>query len=293
MDFSIRGTGVALVTPFKNKEVDFDALQKLVNHVIDGGVEHLISLGTTGESATLGTEEKHEVLQATVQYAAGRASVIAGFGGNNTAAVIKAIENAPLDGVSAILSVSPYYNKPTQNGIVKHYTAIADAAPLPIILYNVPGRTRSNIEAKTTIELSQQQNIIGIKEASGDLGQCMHIVNDRPQGFEVVSGDDNLTLPMLSFGMDGVISVIANAFPREYSDMVRLGLNGDFEAAKKLHFKVLRFIDLLFAEGNPGGVKAALEILGICSEEVRLPLAPVSSTLYEALETEMKKIQSS
>lgn len=292
MSFRIQGTGVALVTPFKNGGVDFNALQTLINHVVDGGVEHLISLGTTGESATLSTEEKHDVLRATVEYAAGRVSVIGGFGGNNTNAVIKAIEAAPLDGVSGILSVSPYYNKPSQRGIVKHYTAIADAAPLPVVLYNVPGRTTSNIAVGSTLQLAQHNNIIGIKEASGDLGQCMHIVNDRPQGFEVVSGDDNLTLPMLSFGMDGVISVIANAFPRIYSDMVRLGIKGDFDAARELHFKVLRFIDLLFVEGNPCGVKAALEILGICSEEVRQPLATVSVETYKLLEKEIQTITS-
>jgi 4-hydroxy-tetrahydrodipicolinate synthase len=277
----LKGTGVALVTPFNARhEVDFDALDRLINHVIGGGVEFLVSLGTTGETATLTSTEKKDVLAHTVRTAAGRVPVVAGFGGNNTQGVADDIRSANLDGVAAILSVSPYYNKPTQEGIFHHYKVISEASPLPVILYNVPGRTSSNITAATTLRIAGEcPNVIGIKEASGNLEQCMAIVKDRPEGFLVTSGEDALTLPMISFGMDGVISVVANAFPREYSNMVRFALEGRFEAASRLHFALFDIINLLFAEGNPGGVKCALKHLRICDHHMRLPLWNVSSEL--------------
>lgn len=283
----LSGTGVALVTPFNARhEVNFDALTRLINHVIDGGVEFLVSLGTTGETATLTKVEKKDVLAHTVRIAAGRVPVVAGFGGNNTQGVIDDIHSADLNGIAAILSVSPYYNKPTQEGIFRHYKAISEASPLPVILYNVPGRTSSNITAATTLRIAREcPNVMGIKEASGNLEQCMAIVKDRPEGFLVTSGEDALTLPMISFGMDGVISVVGNAFPREYSNMVRLALEGRFEAASKLHFALFNIINLLFAEGNPGGVKCALKHLRICDDHMRLPLWNVSAEL----DTQMAK----
>lgn len=291
----LKGTGVALATPFTTgKEVDWKGLEKLIGHVISNGkgVEYLVSLGTTGESATLSKDEKNKVLDFTIEKADGRVPIVAGFGGNNTQAIINDIEQRDFSGISAILSVSPYYNKPTQEGISQHYKAISESTEVPIILYNVPGRTSSNITAATTLRLAHDfDNIIGIKEASGDLEQCMQIVKNKPDGFLVISGEDPLTLPMISFGMDGVISVVANAFPREYSEMVRQALAGNFETARELHYKVLDVIGLLFAEGNPGGVKCALEILGVCGSNLRLPLAPVSDETRQKLEDAIQNVK--
>jgi len=276
-----RGTGVALVTPFANGAVDFEGLKRVIEHCIEGGVEYLVSLGTTGESATLTPTESLEVLEFTTKTIAGRVLLVAGFGGNNTQASIEKIKSFHFNGIDAILSVSPYYNKPTQEGIYQHYMALAEAAPRPIIIYNVPSRTGSNITAETTLRLAHaSEKFIAVKEASGDLIQCMNIVKGKPDNFLVLSGDDAITLPMLSFGIDGVISVVANAFPRPFSDMVRHGLTGDFKAASKLHFDLLKIIDLLFVEGNPAGVKAALELQNICSKEVRLPLVELSDKNY-------------
>ena len=279
MKTELRGTGVALVTPFKsNGDVDFDGLKRLIDHVIEGGVEYVVSLGTTGESATMDEDERRAVLDFTKKAVAERVPIIGGFGGNNTRAVIDDIRSADLNGVSAILSVSPYYNRPTQQGIYLHYKALSEESPLPIILYNVPGRTSSNITAETTLRLAHDfSNIIAIKEASGNLGQCMDIVAGKPDGFLVISGEDELTLPMISFGMDGVISVVANAFPKDYSDMVRLAMQGKFSEAAVHHFALLPIIRLLFAEGNPGGVKCALKLLSVCGDHLRLPLANVSA----------------
>jgi len=281
MKNKFRGTGVALVTPFANGAVDFEGLKRVIEHCIEGGVEYLVSLGTTGESATLTPTESLEVLEFTTKTIAGRVLLVAGFGGNNTQASIEKIKSFHFNGIDAILSVSPYYNKPTQEGIYQHYMALAEAAPRPIIIYNVPSRTGSNITAETTLRLAHaSEKFIAVKEASGDLIQCMNIVKGKPDNFLVLSGDDAITLPMLSFGIDGVISVVANAFPRPFSDMVRHGLTGDFKAASKLHFDLLKIIDLLFVEGNPAGVKAALELQNICSKEVRLPLVELSDKNY-------------
>ncbi|CAK9253482.1 unnamed protein product [Sphagnum jensenii] len=276
----LRGSGVALVTPFKlNGDLDFDGLGRLIDHCISGGIEYLVSLGTTGESATLSKEEKLEVLNFTIAHNKGRVPIVAGFGGNDTRAIINEIEGFHFTGVDAILSVSPYYSRPTQAGIIAHYKAIAGAAPRPVILYNVPARTGANMTAETTITLSGEKNILGIKEASGLLGQCMQIMMNTPKEFLKISGDDNLTLPLLSLGFDGVISVSGQGFPKAFSQMVREGLKGDFEAARKLHYKLVDVTDMLFAEGNPGGIKHVLEVLGVCDSHLRLPLAPISDGL--------------
>jgi len=291
MNIKFRGTGVALVTPFKEGQVDFESLEKLINHVIEGGVEYLVSLGTTGETPTLSHDEQMKVLNFTIATANKRVLIVAGFGGNNTAQIVESIKNYSFEGVDAILSSSPNYNKPTQEGIFQHYMAIAEVAPIPVIIYNVPGRTARNISAETTLRLAHASDkFMAIKEASGDLAQCMKIVRDKPEGFLVLSGDDNLTLPMLSFGMDGVISVIANSNPRPFSDMVRAGLAGDFKTAQKLHFDLLEMMSLIFVDGNPAGVKGALEQKGICGREVRLPLVELSETTNSAIRAELKKL---
>lgn len=286
-----RGSGVALVTPFKKDgSIDFDALEKLIDFCINGGIEYLVSLGTTGESVNLTKEEKRDVLDFTVKHTNGRVPVVAGFGGNSTLSVLKDIEAYHFNGIDAILSVSPYYNKPTQAGIIEHYKAIAKAAPRPVILYNVPGRTGSNIEAKTTIALSQVENIIGIKEASGNLSQAMQIVKNTAADFLKISGDDNLTLPLIALGFDGVISVSGQGFPRVFSDMVRAALKGDFVTAKKNHYALVDVTDMLFAEGNPGGIKEVLAFAGVCETYLRLPLVSVSNELKERIKSEYDKI---
>ena len=291
MALNLRGTGVALVTPFKNNQVDYAGLERLIEHNIKGGVEFLVTMGTTGESVTLTKKEKIEVMDFTIRTAAGRVGIVAGFGGYNTAEVIEQMQSYHFEGVDAILSVSPAYNKPTQEGIFRHYMALADVTPRPIILYNVPGRTGSNMSAETTIRLANASDkFIAVKEASGNMRQCMEIIYGRPDGFIVLSGDDNITLPLIACGAEGVISVVGNAYPREFSDMTRAALAGDYETAKKLHYKLLHLIDLLFVEGNPGGIKANLEILGICSSEVRLPLAPISDNTFEALKKAAEKL---
>jgi 4-hydroxy-tetrahydrodipicolinate synthase len=291
MALNLRGTGVALVTPFKNNQVDYAGLERLIEHNIKGGVEFLVTMGTTGESVTLTKKEKIEVMDFTIRRAAGRAGIVAGFGGYNTAEVIEQMQSYHFEGVDAILSVSPAYNKPTQEGIFRHYMALADVTPRPIILYNVPGRTGSNMSAETTLRLANASDkFIAVKEASGNMRQCMEIIYGRPDGFIVLSGDDNITLPLIACGAEGVISVVGNAYPREFSDMTRAALAGDYETAKKLHYKLLHLIDLLFVEGNPGGIKANLEILGICSSEVRLPLAPISDNTFEALKKAAEKL---
>jgi 4-hydroxy-tetrahydrodipicolinate synthase len=281
------GLGVALVTPFKAGAVDFDALASLIEHNINGGVDFLVSLGTTGETATLTEVERIDVLEFTIHQAAGRVKIVAGFGGNNTAALVASIKAYHFKGVDAILSASPAYNKPTQAGIFEHYMAIEAISPVPIIIYNVPGRTASNISASTTLRLANASaKFIGIKEASGDLAQCMQIVKgSKPASFAVLSGDDNLTLAMLSLGMDGLISVVANAFPAAYTQLVHAGLHAQFEQARKIHYQYMDLVDLLFVEGNPAGIKAVLEQMGICDAELRLPLVPVGMNTKKSIET--------
>jgi 4-hydroxy-tetrahydrodipicolinate synthase len=277
----LMGTGVAMVTPFKaDGSINFEHLEKLTNHLVDGGVEYLVVMGTTGENITLTKQEKEDVLDCVVRVNYGRVPVILGVGGNNTTQVCSQLSNLDKIGLTAILSVSPSYNKPTQEGIYQHYAAISDCSPLPVILYNVPGRTSSNIFAQTTLRLANDfENIIGVKEASGSLNQCMSIIKERPEGFLVISGDDNLSLPLIASGADGVISVVANALPRQYSDLIRASLSGDFETARVLQYRLFDIVNLLFAEGNPAGVKCALRELGVCEENVRLPLVQVSEKL--------------
>jgi 4-hydroxy-tetrahydrodipicolinate synthase len=291
MKKNLKGTGVAIVTPFhKDGSVDFNALGKLVEHLISGGVDYLVVLGTTGESVTLNKNEKIAVVNHVVESVDKRVPVVLGLGGNHTQEILHSISSFDFDGIEAILSVSPYYNKPIQEGIYQHYKMIAGASPVPVILYNVPGRTGSNMTAETSLRLAQVPNILGIKEASGNLEQMMHIINNRPEGFLVISGDDALTLPLIASGGDGVISVVANAYPKIYSDMVNDALKGDFAAARKGHYKLLDITGMLFAEGNPGGIKAAMKVLGIMQDYMRLPLVNISQGLFEKIEKEVKKL---
>lgn len=286
------GTGVAIVTPFQaDGQVDYNGLTNVINHLINGGVEYLVSLGTTGENATLSQEEKQKIWIHTAEVVAGRVSLIAGIGGNNTHEVVEQIKQFNITGYDAILSASPAYNKPTQEGIYQHYKAIAENSTLPIILYNVPSRTGSNINAETTVRLASDfKNIIGIKEASGNFDQFNQIMRDKPEGFLFISGDDPVTLPMMALGAVGVISVIANALPRQCSDMVRLCLKGDYNAAQKPHAELIDFTRLMFTEGSPAGVKTALKHLGICGDTLRLPLVQVSEATANRIINETQKL---
>ena len=287
----LRGTGVALVTPFKKDlSVDFDALGKVIDAMIAGGVEYLITLGTTGETPTLEKQEKKDIVNYTFEKVAGRVPVVVGVGGNNTAELIKDLSYFPLEKATAVLSAAPYYNKPSQEGIFQHYKTVAEASPKPVILYNVPGRTGRNMSAATTIRLAHEvANIAGMKEASGDMVQCMEILCDVPQDFLVVSGDDALAMAKIACGMDGVISVAANAFPKQFSDMVRAALNSDMATAKKLNDPLLKAYDLMFAENNPSGVKAFMYEQGLIQNEVRLPVVPLSSRLHDAVKKYLGK----
>jgi 4-hydroxy-tetrahydrodipicolinate synthase len=285
MDNRFKGTGVALVTPFhKQGTIDFNSLDKLVERTINSGVSYLVVMGTTGESATLSKEEKLAVLQFVLETANKRVPIVLGVGGNNTQDVINNLRTNSLEGVDAILSVVPYYNKPQQKGLYLHFKSIAAASPLPVILYNVPGRTSANLKAETTLALASEfSNIIGIKEASGNLEQIMEILRLRTKDFLVISGDDLLTLPLLALGADGVISVTANAFPKEFSEMVQFGLKGDMKKAREIHFRLFEIITTLFADGSPAGIKAALEIIGVISNNLRLPLVKVEKNIYNQL----------
>ena len=284
----IKGTGVALVTPFnEDKSIDYKGLENLLNHVIDGGIDYLVLMGTTGESVTLSKVEKVAVVDFCKKINNSRIPVVLGIGGNNTMQVVADIKSANLDGIDAILSVSPAYNKPSQEGIYQHYKMISGNCPLPIIVYNVPGRTASNISAETTVRLANDfKNIVAVKEASGDMDQIMKIIKNKPSDFVVLSGDDGLTLPMINMGAEGVISVIGQSHPKEYSDMVSFGLSGNQEIANQLHNKLYDFYVPLYAEGNPVGIKACLELLGICKSQVRLPLVEAS----DAIKNELKSL---
>ncbi|WP_343747855.1 4-hydroxy-tetrahydrodipicolinate synthase [Fluviicola sp.] len=285
-----KGAGVALVTPFNaDMSIDFPALRKLVREQIAGGTNYLVVQGTTGESPTLNSDEKKQVLETVLEENNGKLPIVYGVGGNNTLAVAENIRKVP-QGVDGILSVAPYYNKPTQAGYVAHYKHLADNTDLPIILYNVPGRTGSNVLAETTLELAEVKNIVAMKEASGNMEQIMEIIRCRPEGFLVLSGDDAITLPLIAAGADGVISVVANSFPSHFSKMVTSALNGDFETARKYHYELLPVTKLLFAEGNPGGVKIALEELGWMKPDMRLPLVQVSDALKAKIIAETKKL---
>jgi 4-hydroxy-tetrahydrodipicolinate synthase len=284
------GTGVALVTPFHpDKTVDFQGLLQLLSHVSDGGVDYLVVLGTTGESATLNDTEKTEILTFIKKNNTKNLPIVYGIGGNDTNEVLEKIAHTDFSGVSAILSVSPYYNKPSQRGIIAHYQAIADVSPVPVILYNVPGRTASNITAETTLILAKHPNIIGTKEASGDLIQCMAIAKNKPKDFLLISGDDMFTLPMISFGASGVISVLANAFPHTFSQIAEYALHNNFEKAAEYLFKLLKINPLMYEESNPVGVKEALHLQGICTNEVRLPLIKASESLTSRIKDIMEE----
>lgn len=282
----LKGTGVALVTPFnEDKSVDFGSLKKLIDFVIEGGVNYVVTLGTTGEAPSLSREEKIEIIETTFSTVSERVPVVIGIGGNNTQAIIKDIETFPVEKAAAILSASPYYNKPSQEGIYQHYKALASATAKSIILYNVPGRTGSNMAAETTIRLANDfLNINGIKEASGNMNQCMQILRDKPQDFLVVSGDDNLALAQIACGMRGVISVAANCFPKDFSALVTAALEDDFTTARGLNNKLLQGFDFLFSENNPAGVKAVLAELGIIKNQLRLPLVPLSQNMMQQMQ---------
>ncbi len=286
------GTGVALVTPFKKDfSVDTEALTKIVNYVIDGGVEYLVALGTTAETATLTSEEKELVIATIIRANAGRLPLVLGVGGNNTAQVVEELKTRDFSSFAAILSVSPYYNKPTQEGIYQHFKAVADASPIPVIVYNVPGRTASNMLPATVVRLANDfKNIIGIKEAAGDIVQAMKLIQNKPEGFLVISGDDMITLPMVLAGGSGVISVIGEGFPKEFSEMVRLGLNKKVDEAYKLHYLLADSIDMIFEQGNPAGIKEVFKTLGLSESVVRLPLVNVNEELALRLNNFTKKL---
>ena len=287
--------GVALVTPFhQDGSIDYNGLEQLIEHQIAGGMDYLVSLGTTGEVATLSSDERKAVWKFTVEKVKGRVAVVAGLGGNNTTEIIRQLEQFDALGYTAVLSVSPYYNKPTQEGIYQHYKAIASASPLPIILYNVPGRTGSNISPETTVRLAREvDNIVATKEASGSFDQFSKIMRDKPDNFLLISGDDPVTLPMMAIGAAGVISVVANAFPEQVSLLTKLCSEGNYVEARHIQNKLIRITELCFAEGNPAGVKAILNQLGICDPAVRLPLIAASSQLDEAIRSESRMIISS
>lgn len=290
MNNPFKGSGVALVTPFKSaKSIDFEALKKLVQLQLEGGTDFLVVQGTTGESPTLSQEEKMLILQTVIEANQGKLKIVFGVGGNNTILVGEALKKVPA-GVDGILSVSPYYNKPIQKGIIEHYKHLATCTDLPIILYNVPGRTGSNVLPETTIALAEIPNIVAMKEASGNMEQIMEIIRLRKHEFGVLSGDDAITMPLIAAGADGVISVVANAFPEKFSKMVHASMAGDLATARKEHYDLLPITKMFFEEGNPGGVKVALAARGIMEEHMRLPLYPVSDGLRSRIEIETKKL---
>jgi len=289
----LSGTGVALVTPFRNGAIDWESLEKIIEHVIAGGVEFLVSLGTTGESVTTSEEEHRQILDFTIKTNRGRLPVVAGvFGGNNTAELVKKAKSFNFDGIDALLASNPAYNKPSQEGIFQHYMAFAEASPRPIIIYNVPSRTASNMTAETTLRLAHASDkFVAVKEASDDIYQVSEIIKDKPEHFLVLSGDDFITLPLIACGGNGVISVIANTMPRPFTDMVRAALRHDMPTAQALNLKLLKLYRLLFCEGNPAGVKAALELQGLCTRELRLPLAPMSENGVQLLKAELANLE--
>ena len=279
-----------MVTPFQSDgSVDYAALERIIDFVIEDGVEYLVSLGTTGETPTLSKQEKKEIVEFSFKKVAGRVPVVVGIGGNNTAELVRELGSFPLDKAVAVLSASPYYSKPSQEGLFQHYKALAAASPKPLLLYNVPGRTGRNVSAATTIRLAREvPNIAGIKEASGDMGQCMEILRDRPEEFLVVSGDDALAFPQIACGMDGVISVAANSFPSAFTEMVRMALKGDLKGAKALNDSLIAGYELLFAENNPAGVKCAMAELKLLGNHLRLPVVPVSDGLHAKIREYIK-----
>ncbi len=287
----ITGTGVAIVTPFrKDGSVDFKSLEKLVDFLVSKGVNYLVVLGTTGETPVLTKDEKQAIVNQVIEVNNKRIPIVQGLGGNNTLEIVHALQNCKFEGIDALLSVTPYYNKPGQEGLYQHYKAVANASPLPVILYNVPGRTGTNLATETTVKLAKEfgKQFIAVKEASGNMLQIMNILKDKPATFQVISGDDALAFPLIILGSSGVISVVANAFPGEISTMVRLMLDGKFIEARKIHFKMLPVIELAFAEGSPTGIKAFLDVMGIVPNYLRLPLVSASKELYKKIELAVK-----
>ena len=286
----LRGTGVAIVTPFQaDFSIDYVALDRIIDFVITGGVEYIVTMGTTGETPTISKKEKKAIVEYTYEKVDGRVPVVVGVGGNNTAELVEELASLPLEPATAVLSASPYYSKPSQEGLFQHYKVLAAASPKPLLLYNVPGRTGRNLNAATTIRLAREvKNIAGIKEASGDMAQCMEILRDRPEDFLVVSGDDALAFPQIAVGMDGVISVAANSWPKNFTEMIRLALKGDLKAAKALNDELIAGYEIIFAENNPAGVKAAMSELKLIGNHVRLPVVPLSEGVHAKLRAYMK-----
>jgi 4-hydroxy-tetrahydrodipicolinate synthase len=290
-----RGTGVAIVTPFKNdSSIDFAALGRIVNHVIHGGVNYIVVMGTTGESATLTKDEKKAIISYVVEVTDNRIPIVIGIGGNSTQEVINCVRHSNLTGVDGILSVAPYYNKPNQRGLFQHFKSIATCCPVPLILYNVPVRTCSNISSETCIELANEcENIVAIKEASGDIAQIMRIIRNKPDGFSVISGDDMMTIPIIALGGAGVISVLANAFPSATCELVTNSLKNNCKSARETQLRYLEMIELLFLDGNPSGIKAMLSIMNICQNTLRLPLVPVNRTTYTRIQKAIDEVNKS
>ncbi|MCE5227627.1 MAG: 4-hydroxy-tetrahydrodipicolinate synthase [Porphyromonadaceae bacterium] len=292
IDINLKGMGVALITPFKEDEsVDYEALGRLVDYQVQNGTDYLVVLGTTAETPTLTEEEKKEIVSLVVSKVRGRIPVVLGLGGNCTRSIVGKLKNDNFDGIDAILSVVPYYNKPSQEGIYQHYKAISEATTLPIVIYNVPGRTGVNMTAQTTLRIARDfKNVVAVKEASGNITQMDDIIKNKPANFEVISGDDGITFPLITLGAVGVISVIGNAFPKEFSKMVRLALNGDYNNALTIHHRFTELIELLFVDGNPAGVKSILNTMGYIENKLRLPLVPTRITTYEKIREVLRQL---
>jgi len=292
MTHPFTGAGVALITPFnEDKSINYSALGRLIEDQISGGIDYLVVLGTTGETPALSDDEKKEIVRFVIEKNAGRLKLVVGVGSNNTLALAQSIQKTNFDGIDAILTVTPYYNKPTQEGLFQHFKAVVEASPVPVILYNVPGRTGINMEAETTLRIANiSEKVVGIKEACGDLGQFAKIIKNAPEYFKVISGDDALTLPSITMGSIGVISVIANALPEQLSQLTHASLEGNIAKASQLHLQMAEMLKLIFKEGNPGGVKALMEMMGTAKNQLRLPLVPVSASTRSLIEDEWKKI---
>ena len=292
MTHAFAGAGVALITPFnEDKSVDYSALERLIEDQISGGIDYLVVLGTTGETPALSEDEKKEIVRFVIEKNAGRLKIVVGMGGNNTHSLVQSIKSTDFKGIDAILSVTPYYSKPTQEGLFQHFKAVIEASPIPVILYNVPGRTGVNMDADTTIRIAHlSEKVVAIKEASGDLGQFAKITSQAPEYFKVISGDDSLTLPSIAIGSIGVISVIANALPEKLSELTHTALLGKMELAGQLHIQMAEMLKLIFREGSPGGVKAMMEMMGKTKNQLRLPLVPVSSVTFSLIRNELKQI---
>lgn len=292
MTHPFTGAGVALITPFnEDKSIDYSALERLIENQISGGIDYLVVLGTTAETPALSEIEKKEIVRFVIEKNAGRLKIVVGMGSNNTISLVQSIKNTDFNGIDAILSVTPYYNKPTQEGLFQHFKMVVEASPVPVILYNVPGRTGVNMDADTTLRIAHlSDKVVAVKEASGDLGQFAKIIANAPGYFKVISGDDSLTLPSVTMGSIGVISVISNALPEKLSQLTYASLNGNMALAGQLHLQMAEMLKLIFREGNPGGVKALMEMLGKAKNQVRLPLVSVSSATYTLIEKELNKI---